>query len=357
MSKKNKIRLQELSHKWLDGTLTKTEQAEFDLWFNEQNELPLNVSADVAQSKGEHEQIIFNRIKEAAGITRPTKSISLWPRIAVAAAIVTIIFGVWLYYTPRHPDASQDPGNAQYATDIAPGKQGATLTLANGKKIKLSDALNGELAKEAGVIVSKTANGQLIYSVANLSPSGRDGEAREGSMINTLSTAKGETYQLRLPDGSMVWLNSASSLTYSSNLVKDGKRIVKLTGEAYFEIAKLHFESSTLSARRASLPRGEKNGRVPFIVQTDKQAIEVLGTHFNVTAYGDEGEVKTTVLEGSVSVRHAEFISASRNGKAILQVLNSRAGVLKQVQDDEVVIATCRGMLFRGPDRFRMTTF
>ncbi|WP_256004848.1 FecR family protein [Pedobacter deserti] len=197
-----------------------------------------------------------------------------WPRIAIAAAIATIIvsFGIWL---------SNKSDQISYANDIAPGKQGATLTLANGKKISLKNMGNGELAREAGVMISKSANGQLVYTLTDADT--------ETNQFNTLSTAPGETYQVRLPDGSVVWLNAASSLTYATKLTKEGKRKVKLEGEGYFEVAK-----------------DQEN---PFIVESGSHQVEVLGTHFNINSYADEGSIKTTLLEGSVRV----------NGKVILK--------------------------------------
>ncbi|RZM04132.1 MAG: hypothetical protein EOO88_56140, partial [Pedobacter sp.] len=222
---------------------------------------------------------------------RPVVS-RLWPRIGIAAAAaIIIVVGAGVFYFNQKPTAL--PQDQLVANDIAPGTQGATLTLANGKKIKLTNAANGELAEEAGVIITKSANGQLIYSVSNLSPSGRVGEAREGSksnqpslsegtslpegernVMNTLSTDNGETYQLRLPDGSLVALNATSSLEYPANFNGKKERRVKLTGEGYFEVA--------------------KDKAHPFIVKTAEQEVEVLGTHFNVNAYADEKAIATT---------------------------------------------------------------
>lgn len=196
-------------------------------------------------------------------------------KLAVAAAVATIIFGAGLFY---YQTTIIRPAEVQaYTNDVAPGTQGATLTLANGKRIRLSDAGNGELARQAGVTITKSANGQLVYEVKATSQV----DDHLGA-INTLSTAKGETYQVRLPDGSMVWLNAASSLTYSAQLLEQGKRKVKLDGEGYFEIA--------------------KDATHPFVVATGKDEIEVLGTHFNVNAYTDEPVKKTTLLEGSVRI-------------------------------------------------------
>jgi ferric-dicitrate binding protein FerR (iron transport regulator) len=200
------------------------------------------------------------------------KKIKMWPRIGIAAAIATIIVSAAIWFVNKPKDKAEK--ETLYTQDIAPGKQGATLTLANGKKIRLTEAANGQLAKQSGVTITKAANGQLIYQIEN-------SNANE-DQVNMLSTTNGETYQVRLPDGSDVWLNSASSLTYKASLNEQGRRIVKLTGEAYFQVA--------------------KDKSHPFVVKTASQEVEVLGTHFNVNSYRDEPAIATTLLEGSVKV-------------------------------------------------------
>ncbi|MEJ2882360.1 FecR family protein [Pedobacter sp. GR22-6] len=197
------------------------------------------------------------------------ETLKLWPRIGIAAAVFLMVFsGLWFF---RDKISDTKVTEIRYAGDAAPGRVGATLTLANGKQIHLDSAVNGKLASESGVSISKTADGQLVYEIS--------GNSKENS-INTLSTGRGEIYQLKLPDGSRVWLNAASRLTYSASLNEKGLRKVKLTGEAYFEIA--------------------KDPEHPFIVESAGQELRVLGTHFNVKAYQDESAVKTTLLEGSV---------------------------------------------------------
>lgn len=203
-----------------------------------------------------------------------------WPSFAFAAAIVIVVFGAGLFYYSLNTKPQQTEQLAN-KNEITPGIQAATLTLANGKKIRLDDTANGLLAKEAGVTITKSASGQLIYEI-------KDADA-EKNKINTLSTAKGETYQLRLPDGSLVWLNAASSLTYPVNLIESEKRRVRLEGEGYFEIA--------------------RDKTHPFVVESKGQQIEVLGTHFNVSNYSDEPLVRTSLLEGSIQI----------NGKTILK--------------------------------------
>lgn len=214
----------------------------------------------------------------AAIVSYPQRELvkpKIWPWLVVAASIVLVMgFGSYFFlnkYMPLKHDAN-------FVADIAPGKLGATLTLASGKRIHLSDALNGKLAEESGVAISKTEDGQIVYELKRAG-------AGSGKM-NSLSTAKGETYQLRLPDGSMVWLNAASSLTYAADLNGQGKRRVSLEGEAYFEIF--------------------KDKARPFVVESRGQEVEVLGTHFNINAYQDEGMVRTTLLEGRVRVRQGD---------------------------------------------------
>lgn len=200
------------------------------------------------------------------------RTVKLWPRFVAAASVAILVAsGGYFYYQSGN---SKPLVQSNYTNEVAPGKNGATLTLADGRKIRLSDAVNGELSNEAGVSITKTKDGQLIYEIKET--------GAENNKFNTLSTSNGETYQVRLPDGSAVWLNAASSLTYSAKLIQNGKRSVTLSGEAYFQVT--------------------KDKSHPFVVSTAGQQVEVLGTHFNVNAYADEPITATTLVEGSVKV-------------------------------------------------------
>ena len=199
----------------------------------------------------------------------------LWPRMAgVAAAVLIMVFAMFIKNKSFHSDGNPI-SSISAAQDIAPGKNTATLTLASGRKIVLSEALSGALAAESGVRISKTAEGEITYEILNSSVTADAG-------LNTLSTHKGETYKVKLPDGSFVWLNAASSLTYPASFAQSKSRKVRLEGEAYFEI--------------------EKDEKHPFIVQSAGQDVTVLGTHFNIKAYKEEAGVITTLVEGSVRV-------------------------------------------------------
>lgn len=116
----------------------------------------------------------------------------------------------------------------------------------------------------------------------------------ENEQLMILNVPTGGMYRVILPDGSKVWLNAASRLKFPATFKGDDKRLVELSGEAYFEIAKVMFR-----------PHGKsgKEERMPFIVVTNTQEIEVLGTNFNVYAYDNEKSVKTTLVEGSIRLR------------------------------------------------------
>jgi Fe2+-dicitrate sensor, membrane component len=229
----------------------------------------------------------------------------LWPRLAGVAAIAAIIaFSLLLRSGFFNDDNRTNPIAA--AQDIAPGINKATLTLASGRKIVLSAALNGALASESGVRISKTADGEITYETV-------DNGLTEQRGMNMLSTDRGETYRVRLPDGSLVWLNAASSLTYPASFTGLKSRKVKMSGEAYFEI--------------------QKDEAKPFIVETNGQDVTVLGTHFNIKAYKDEPDVITTLQEGSVRV---DFEAAAWNSKGKIRY------------KDEIVLSPGQQSLLRG---------
>lgn len=294
-------RLAELYNKYLSKDITEEQRLEFLTYVR--NPAYAEFIEELISGSYEHPEVLNSlsidtreRIFQAivgGHKTKTPKKIRLWPRIMVAAALATVIFGALLFY---YPGINQEQSNQLvYKNDVAPGISGATLTLSNGKKIRLSNVQNGEVAKEAGVMITKSENGEVVYELK--------GDSGELGKLNTLSTANGETYKLHLPDGSYVWLNSASSLTYSIRLVENGKRTVRLQGEGYFEIA--------------------KDKSHPFVVATDKQNVEVLGTHFNVNSYPNEAIVATTLIEGAVSVISGNLRQVIKPGEQAVNNGNS----------------------------------
>lgn len=196
--------------------------------------------------------------------------------VRYAAAILLLAAGAWFWRNQSNTDKQVTNGAQQIVTkDITPGTQIATLTLSDGSTILLDSAANGSIAKEGNATVRKDAAGQISYSVPP------NGSTPENIRFNTMSTPNGGQYQLKLPDGTKVYLNAASSITYPVAFVA-GIRKVKITGEAYFEVA--------------------ADARQPFIVETGKDKITVLGTRFNIKAYADEKAIKSSLVEGVIKV-------------------------------------------------------
>lgn len=200
-------------------------------------------------------------------------------RWAVSVAAVIAVVGYWTFDLSQNSDIIKNTNVLQTVNnDIVPGGNKALLTLANGEKISLTDADNGTLAEQAGIKIIKTTDGQLVFTMLpdkQIDPNSKN-------QYNTIETPNGGRYQVRLPDGSNVWLNAASKLVFPSSFISHKSRMVELNGEAYFEIA--------------------KDKEHPFIVKTYNQVVEVFGTEFNINSYVDEPDVKTTLLEGSIKV-------------------------------------------------------
>ena len=204
-----------------------------------------------------------------------------WYRdVATAAAVIVLLTAAALFWLN-----SRKTGNTEIAKgnipvtqkEIVPGQTKASLTLADGKKLVLDSTATGQLAQQGGMIVVNE-NSTLIYKEKGQSPN--------EMLFNILSTTNGQTYGMVLADGSKVWLNTGASIRYPVAFTGN-ERIVEVTGEAYFEVAH----------------QADK----PFIVHVSDQKggkidVQVLGTRFNINAYIDEADIKTTLLEGSVQI-------------------------------------------------------
>jgi len=202
------------------------------------------------------------------------RNVSWIKRFAVAASILIIISVGYFMFRPTASTRAVVLNTKNTKTElIMPGGSKATLTLSGGNKIILDSAGIGLLTKQGGANVVKLSNGQLQYLPGQ--------SANQEIVYNTMSTPVGGIYEVILPDGSKVWLNSSSSVTYPTSLSGNERR-VKITGEAYFEVA--HDKTK------------------PFHVSVNEMDVEVLGTHFDINSYDNEPSIKTTLLEGKVKV-------------------------------------------------------
>lgn len=227
-----------------------------------------------------------------------------FPRVAAAVFILLAAGFCFLFSHPSKQKlvAKVSSSVPHHKKEIVPGGNKAVLTLADGSTIILDSTGSGALAVQGNTKVIKSADGQLIYDA-----SGSNKNQQVG--YNTLSTPRAAQYQLILPDGTKVWLNAASSIRYPTAFV--GKeRVVEITGEAYFEVAKVKTLNTEPGSVRKSTP-------MPFRVKVKNMEVEVLGTHFNVNAYDEEQTINTTLLEGSVKLR--------KGGKEVLIKPGERA--------------------------------
>jgi transmembrane sensor len=270
-----KLDAKELLDRYLSGNCTEEEQALLESWhLSRTARLHTDLSMD---DRSQDLDEVWERLQLPE--ERPRR-ISLWPRIAaVAVLLLSLSAGIVFYLSkaPKNSDAEQ----MAIARTIVPVGNRAILTLDNGTQISLSDAKAGTLASQSGVDISKSKDGQLVYHLSNVN---------KPNSYNTITTPHGGQYQVVLPDGTRVWLNAGSSLRFPLTFDQLNERKVELKGEAYFEVAKQLKEEKGIQER------------VPFIVMTATQEVEVLGTHFNINAYADEPAVRTTLLEGRVKV-------------------------------------------------------
>ncbi len=266
--------VKELFEKLKKGDYTPEEEAQAQRWLHH-----LNMEGRAGVSDDELLQVRGEMWAAIEFSCKPQRTIKLWPRI-VAAAAALLVFGTGLYFYTLHQgrfgilDIVQDH---HADNDIAPGKNAAILTFANGEEIVLSN-------KKAGVIVNAEHLSYNDGTPVNHVPTNgaqHQQQSRDKELLR-LSTPRGGQYQLSLNDGTRIYLNAASSISYPSTFEGKKERLVELTGEAYFVV--------------------KHNAKHPFKVISKTQVVEDIGTEFNVNAYADETSTKTTLIEGSARV-------------------------------------------------------
>ena len=281
----------------LEGAIGPEDKAELDQWiessdenrafFQEIND-PEKVMAALRKMEQYDEDAIWEKVMN--GKSQNSKVIPLGNRrwIWYAAASMVLLLGSGAYYLHRVKTQTE----TTIIADVPPGGNKAILTLANGQKVVLDSLANGVIAQQGSTSVDKVGSG-LAYKIND------DGGP---VLINTLTTPRGGQYTLRLPDGTRVWLDAASSITYPTAFTGKERR-VKITGQVYLEIA--------------------HNATRPFITEVDGMEIKDIGTAFNINAYNDEASVKITLVTGAVAVGAQvlqpgqQFILTGGNGEVI----------------------------------------
>lgn len=286
----DKISFEELLEKYLLEDLTTEEQA----LFFEQLRLPENeASLTLAMQQNWHEETFTPHLVNEAVIRESIKTgllaeiqheppvvrlkgIRSWGKWVAAAAFIGIIASAVILNIGK--DAPDSPAPQVVVADVAPpAGSRAVISLADGTMVAL-DSLNTRLhIQQEGVRVLKNEAGEIVYQQV--------GESAGRQLYNTLLNPRGsQVVNLSLSDGTRVWLNAASSLKYPVSFLGESRE-VEITGEAYFEVAK------------------DRSKR--FIVRGGGVTTEVLGTHFNVNNYADDGVVRVTLLKGKVKTSAA----------------------------------------------------
>lgn len=316
-------RLSYLIEQVTKGTATEAEIFELETFYNLFEDKKGYTDYLDHTQKNAYKELLYDRINTKINkYQQPLKlkkerGMQLVLRIA---ASVFIICGIALYAYYLNKSIGVHEKSLVGAQDSSKRNSKAVLTLANGQKIVLTDAKVGVLSDEDGIVIHKTAEGKIVYT---------DKNQVVQAYINQIDIPKGEKYQIQLPDGTKVWLNTLSSLRYPAAFT--GKeREVELKGEAYFEVA--------------------KNKNKPFRVKTASQTIEVLGTHFNINGYADESWTKTTLLEGSVKISHNDKSIILKPGQQALTDI-STTYIRTSIVDTEEVLAWKNGyILFEDAD-------
>ena len=308
-----------LLHKLIsDIALDESERKELDNWLAQS---PHNravykeilskekLEEDIREMLLYNSQDLWNKIEERTkGKLVPISASRKWWWPA-AAAVLLVLFSVAAYFTlfnHKGKDmATTEPTGERSKNDINPGSEKAVLILADGSKIILDNTSNGTIAQQGNTVIMKE-DGLLAYNSDKT-------KSQKKTIYNTLATARGQEFRsLVLADGTKVWLNSVSSITFPTAFIEK-ERIVEITGEVYFEVA--------------------KNPSRPFKVRVNGMEVEVLGTHFNINSYEDETAIKTTLLEGSVKIvvgGKASFLKPNQ------QASLNKSGEIKLINDADV---------------------
>ncbi len=269
-------------NKYLKGTATAEEAEQVNLWYGSFNDEEVEVHSDRQDMKTDIDARLKARLQEAidrsyAGEAKIVPLRRPWlTKAAAAAAIIFIISTGTYFFLHRSADIQVAEKVNPLKADSLRFQNKVVLSLQDGSKISLTDAAIGEVIKQDGFTITKTADEQLIYELLNST-----GSNEAITAFNTIETPNGSQVQVTFPDGSKVRINAASTLHFPVHF-SDGEFNTDLNGEAYFEIT--------------------PNRSRKFRVRSGMQITEVLGTRFNVRAYRDEPSTITTLLEGSIRI-------------------------------------------------------
>ncbi|RKR82419.1 FecR family protein [Mucilaginibacter gracilis] len=304
--------LDELVAKYLDGSATHQERELLNNWFRLEQLKPYEWDAEHPDEEGNLKAEMFDVIEQNIGLKRRPVVIRRWPRYVAAASILLFAAAGSFFYLHSQKQAAYQSANVK--TDALPGTSGAILTLANGQHVVLGKSGSGIQSLQSVNHIQISSDSAIVYNKGTVSPS--------SIAYNTLTTPNGRQFHVILPDGTKVWMNAGSTLQYP--IAFSGReRIVKLSGEAYFEVV--------------------HNVKMPFKVVVNGQSVNDIGTAFNINSYTDEPVMAVTLVEGSASISnnaHSELLHPGEQA-----VIKAGGDNIKVVQADiEMAMAWKNGL-------------
>ncbi len=246
--------------KWLARDIRHKEYYEkmYRIWSSE--DTTYDLYTDVAQMITRFDDYVRNERK-----VKQRKILGyVYRSVACLLLLLTVGGGIMLLQKEKQ---GQENDN-QLAGAIFPGTGKAIILLPNGEKVDIDWLADSLPYQTAGLSVEKDS-GIIKYTE----------QQQSDSDYHTIVIPRGGEYQVKLSDGTRVWLNSDSKLKIPTSFVGNERRVF-LSGEAYFDVV--------------------KNDRKPFIVETDLGNIKVYGTVFNVKRYSGDRQLKATLVEGSI---------------------------------------------------------
>jgi ferric-dicitrate binding protein FerR (iron transport regulator) len=315
------------------GTCTEEERKWVEGWYNERRNNIYNPLTNEEEAlAGER---MYGNVMTVLSYETPKNVVPLWRQSKVwwvAAGTIFIMATAGYFVMNNKPVVTKtaEVPKQPVVQPVLPGGNKAVLTLADGSTIVLDSAANGALTQQGNSQVIKTENGELVYEEA-VRNSGTPLTTHHSPLAyNSISTPRGGQYQIVLPDGTRVWLNAVSSLRFPASFTGN-EREVQLTGEAYFEVAGQPLSSD-----------GKR--KKPFIVtilptagNAEGSKVEVLGTHFNIKAYNDESAIKTTLLEGAVSMSTSKTRRVLKPGQQAQAAKDGQMIVDEDADTDEAI--------------------
>lgn len=319
-----------LLYKYIREELTDEESVRLQNWVSQSEEnkrfferaTDNNYMLEQARSKAANLKAIdlekeWEQLK-AMGWQQPAAKLVLfnWRRFAIAASLLVFtITGAYMWF--KSVKTSEEIVALPVQPEVVPNTTDAILTLADGRNLVLDSTKYGTLVNLGTVTVLKNEDGSIVYNAA-VNQGGMEG------VYNTITAPKGsDVVYITLSDGTKVWLNAASSIRYPVTFTGN-KREVSITGEAYFEVT--------------------HHAAKPFYVSKGTMQVQVLGTHFNINTYEDDGADKITLLQGSVRVVNKEKSILIKPGQQAIALINNTAALtIEQTPNIEEVMSWKNG--------------